>query len=259
MIEIKYFKNIHVKMSNQNTKALSIDDACLYVDKNNNRYCFVTFKNLYAKPLFSLFLHIKQYDQTGQFLKEGKFYIPDCYHPRGSFEIDEPFAVDKECDAVEIYVQKAVFSNKGFYNDGFVDVKSLPSTFEPKQPVYIPESSTFEHTPIESKPLEEVFKPQDKAQEDIEIKLEDEQKKEPTEVELSVEEPEEEPAPMLEVPDVNDESVVNDGMLGNYKKVNKFTSLIVFAVGIAVLILILAIIMSSINEIYYDCGLLNRK
>ena len=129
MIELKYYKNIHARLSNTNRKVFSLQDACIYYDAEGNRYCYLTLANLTKKYFFALLLHVKQYDATGQMLKEGKFYLPNVYSGKGLYVLDEPFEVEKECDAVDVYVELAEFSSHHFYKDRFVNLKTHINVF----------------------------------------------------------------------------------------------------------------------------------
>lgn len=146
MIELKYFKNIHGRIVNTRKNSFVMNDACVYADKENNRYAYLTLSNKAGDALLSILFSVRQYDATGQFLKEGKFYIPDCYHLAGEFEIDEPIPVERECDAVEVFVERAVFASKGFVNDKFVDVRRIPEPFGAKKPAQeVPQSIDIPH------------------------------------------------------------------------------------------------------------------
>ena len=155
MIELKYFKNIHGRIINAKKNSFVLSDACIYADKDNNRYCYLTIVNKVKDVLLSVLLSVRQYDATGQFLKESKFYIPNCYHLSGEFEIDEPIPVERECDAVEVFVERAVFSSKGLVNDRFVGLKNIPEPFA--SPVATPVASSIDVVaPVASPVVEEV-------------------------------------------------------------------------------------------------------
>ena len=142
MIELKYFKNIHGRILNTKKNSFVLNDSCIYSDKENNRYCYLTVTNKMGDILLSILFSVRQYDATGQFLKESKFYIPNCYHTPGQFEIDEPIPVERECDAVEVFVERAIFSSKALVNDRVTGIKNVPEPFS--SPVQAPVAESID-------------------------------------------------------------------------------------------------------------------
>lgn len=255
MIELKYFKNIHARIINTRKNAFGLNDACVYADKDNNRYCYLTISNKVKDELLSILFHVRQYDSTGQFLKEGKFYIPNCYHPCGAFEIDEPIPVEKECDAVEIFVERALFVTKALYNDRIVSIRSVPEAFGKVQHTVVPASSGFtfpaSQAPTKSEPeapkaaVVEETKPsvEEKPAEEVEPKEEVLAESAPANEEV-VEAPAETPSP-----------AENEGKPGSYKIIQRPFWVIPLAIGI-VLIIFLVIVYFLGYNILVNEGLL---
>lgn len=119
MLELKYFKELPCRSLNTNTSYIQLAGADIYNDKEGNRYAFISVKNNYRKPFFSLYLYIKEYDSSGTFLKENKFSVPNFYGTTGIHVINEPILLEKGCDGIEVFIYFAEFSGHNFYNDKF--------------------------------------------------------------------------------------------------------------------------------------------
>lgn len=120
MLELKFYKELPIRSLNQNHSFAEVKGADLYIDKEGNRFAFISFKNSYKTPLFSLYLHIKEYDSSGTFLKEDRFSIPNIYGTTGMQVINEPIPLENSCDGIEVYVYFAEYNKYNFYNDKFV-------------------------------------------------------------------------------------------------------------------------------------------
>lgn len=120
MLELKFYKELPIRSLNQNHSFAEVKGADLYIDKEGNRFAFISFKNSYKTPLFSLYLHIKEYDSSGTFLKEDRFSIPNIYGTTGMHVINEPIPLENSCDGIEVYVYFAEYNKYNFYNDKFV-------------------------------------------------------------------------------------------------------------------------------------------
>lgn len=246
MIQLKYFKNIHAKIINKKDNVITVQDACIYSDQNNNKFCFVDFVNMTNSPLLSVMFHIRQFDQTGQFIREGKFYIPNCFHPAGPFEIDEPFPVERECDAVEIYVQRAIFTSRAFYLDSFRTIESVPPAFAPKQQAVIPEGGNFRHNPIPTQAPAAQPKPQAQAaqpataNENVEA--------------VEVDNPEPIPMPIPQ----GEASTLAPETVGTYKVKNKYYYWIIALFGSLILFIIFLIIYNAIFDVYLSSGVIKN-
>lgn len=120
MLELKFFKELPIRSLNQNHSFAEVKGADLYTDKEGNRYAFISYKNSYKTPLFSLYLHIKEYDSSGTFLKEDRFSIPNIYGTTGLHIINEPIPLENSCDGIEVFVYFAEYNKYNFYNDRFI-------------------------------------------------------------------------------------------------------------------------------------------
>lgn len=125
MIEIKYLKELPIRLLNSNKNLLDINGADIYVDKDLNRFAFIEFKNNNKKPLFALYFVLKQYDANGSFISEIKFSLPNIYYKRGKFVNEIPVKLDEECDGVELFITYAEFSNIYFYKDKTSKIPAL--------------------------------------------------------------------------------------------------------------------------------------
>ena len=121
MLELKFFKELPCRSLNQNKSFVELAGADLYNDKEGNRYAFLSFKNNYRGPFFSLYLYLKEYDSSGTFLKENKFSVPNFYGKTGVHVINEPIELEKECEGIEVFIYLAEYTKKNFYNDKFVN------------------------------------------------------------------------------------------------------------------------------------------
>lgn len=120
MLELKFFKQLPCRSLNNNKSYVELAGADLYNDKDGNRYAFLSFKNNYRGPFFSLYLYLKEYDSSGTFLKENRFTVPNFYGKTGLHVINEPIEVEKECEGIEVFIYLAEYVGKNFYNDKFV-------------------------------------------------------------------------------------------------------------------------------------------
>ena len=114
---LTYIKDLPVKLTNQNKRYISLVGATLYIDEEANRYAYVCFDNHYKKPFFALILNLTQYDVGGHLIKKEKYYVPNCFGNKGKSVLEKPINVDKECEALEVEIALAVFTNKIFAND----------------------------------------------------------------------------------------------------------------------------------------------
>ena len=119
MRELKYYKELPIRPLNKISYPLSVVGADCYIDINDNKYAFISFRNADRKPFFSLYLFIKEYNAAGTLIKETKFSAPNVYAKRGLFIIPEPVEIEGDCEGIEVFIQLAEFSNRTFYNDCF--------------------------------------------------------------------------------------------------------------------------------------------
>lgn len=121
MKEIRFLKDLPCKLVNQNKRYIKLVGGDVYYDKDGNRYAYLTFENLSSSPIFYLQLSIKEYSVEGKFIKDNEFYLPYMYAPTGKFVNEEPFEIDLETEAVEVYITKATFDRQNFFNDSMRD------------------------------------------------------------------------------------------------------------------------------------------
>ena len=111
---LTYIKDLPIKLINDNKSYINVEGSTLYLDEEGNRYAYVCFNNLYRKPFFSLILDLTQYDVGGHLVKKEKYYVPHCFGNKGKVLLERPILIDKECEALEVEIVLAVFSNKVF-------------------------------------------------------------------------------------------------------------------------------------------------
>lgn len=163
MIEIKFLKQLPCRSANKNTSVIVLRGADLYVDKDGNRFAYIALTNNFKSPFFSLYLHIKEYDVTGTLIKEDRYVNASTYGPTGMYVTKEPIQVEKECDAIDVFISLVEYQNYTFYQDRL----SKPSNIKPnerfsgvasvapsvsKAKVEAPQEGTTEEVRVESTP-----------------------------------------------------------------------------------------------------------
>lgn len=146
MKELKFLKDLPIKLTNSNKKVLSVVGGDIYYDSFGNRFGFITFNNLCKSPLFSLQLFIREYTIEGKFIKDNEYFESYTYYPKGNFVINEPIILDKETEAIEVTVIKATLDSRNVINDKFVPFKQedYADLYARKAPVKKPgPASTF--------------------------------------------------------------------------------------------------------------------
>lgn len=140
MIELKFLKDLPIKLTNNNKRLLSVQGGDIYYDAAGNRYGYITFKNLNASPIFALQLFIREYSIEGKFVRDNEYFDPYIYYPKGEFVINEPIPLDKDTEAIEVTVVKATLDSRNFINDKFVGFKKedLVDLYQRKAPVKKP-------------------------------------------------------------------------------------------------------------------------
>ena len=133
MLEIKFLKDLPLKHANQNKTYITILGGDIYYDKDGNRYAFITFKNLRKTPIYALHLSYREYSADGKLIKNGEFYIPNMYEPKGEFVNETPIQIDEQTEAIEIFILKAVYDHDKFENDKLRSFKTIDYIEEPKQ------------------------------------------------------------------------------------------------------------------------------
>lgn len=117
MIELKYLKDLPVRPLNENKTYLKVTGGDIYVDKDGNRYAYLSFKNTYRKPVFSLYLVVKEYDLNGTLIRENHQAYPSIYIGKQSYITEKPIKLTRDCEGLDVYIAFAEFSNIYFYQD----------------------------------------------------------------------------------------------------------------------------------------------
>ena len=123
MTELKFLKDLPIKLTNNNKKAFAVVGGDIYYDSFGNRYGFVTFNNLNKSPLFSLQLAIREFSIEGKFIRDNEYFEPYVFYPKGEFVLNEPIPLDKETEALEITVVKAALDGCILLDDKRVPFK----------------------------------------------------------------------------------------------------------------------------------------
>ena len=137
MIEIKFLKDLPIKVANTNKSVLTVLGGDIYYDSEGNRYGFISFKNPNKSPIFAMQLAIKEYSVDGKFIRDNELFEGYTYYPSGEFVINQPILLDKETEAVEINIVKLTFKKFNFVNNRFVSFKTEDYTnlYQTKAPV----------------------------------------------------------------------------------------------------------------------------
>lgn len=144
MKELKFLKDLPIKLTNSNKRTLSVVGGDIYYDSNGNRYGFITFNNLSKSPLFSLQLFIREYSIEGKFVRDNEYFEPYIYYPKGNFVTNEPILLDKETEAIEVTIVKATLDTRNLYNDKYVAFKpeDYADLYQKKAPIKKPGTAT---------------------------------------------------------------------------------------------------------------------
>ena len=144
MKEIKFLKDLPIKLTNDNKRVLNVVGGDIYYDAAGNRYGFITFNNVGKSPIFCLQLFIREYSIDGKFIRDNEYFEPYIYYPKGSFTNNEPIPLDKETEAVEITIVKATLEKQNFIEDRFVGFKAedYADLYQKKVPVKKPGTAT---------------------------------------------------------------------------------------------------------------------
>ena len=140
MIELKFLKDLPIKLINNNKRVLSVVGGDIYYDAAGNRYGYITFNNVNSSPIFALQLFIREYSIEGKFVRDNEYFDPYIYYPKGEFVINEPIPLDKDTEAIEVTVVKATLDSRNFIDDRFVGFKKedLLDLYQRKAPVKKP-------------------------------------------------------------------------------------------------------------------------
>lgn len=144
MRELKFLKDLPIKLTNTNKRILSVVGGDIYYDSNGNRYGFITFNNLGKSPLFSLQLFIREYSIDGKFVRDNEYFEPYIFYPKGNFVINEPIPLDKETEAIEVTIVKATLDRTNLINDRYVSFRAedYADLYQRKAPIKKPGTAT---------------------------------------------------------------------------------------------------------------------
>ena len=129
MIELNYLKDLPIKCINDNKQYIEVEGATLYIDEASNRYAYVAFVNKFKKPIFAMILFLNEYDINGHLIKKERYYIPHCYIAKGVYIIEKPIQIDNNCEALEVEVALAFYSNKVFAKNTLMNRDSVEFAF----------------------------------------------------------------------------------------------------------------------------------
>ena len=137
MIEIKFLKDLPIKLTNNNKSVLTVLGGDIYYDSDGNRYGFISFRNPNKSPVYALQLAIREYSVDGKFIRDNELFEGYTYYPTDDFVINEPILLDKEAEAIEITIVKITFRKTNFINDRFVPFKQedYVNLYQSKAPV----------------------------------------------------------------------------------------------------------------------------
>lgn len=172
MKELKFLKDLPIKLTNANKRVLGVVGGDIYYDSDGNRYGFITFNNLTRSPLFSLQLFIREYTIEGKFIRDNEYFEPYIFYPKGNFVINEPIILDNETEAIEVTIVKATLDKQNLLNDRYVSFKNedYVDLYQRKAPIKKPGTATsfkFNNTPTPNP------EPEQGAQEEGDVEYED--------------------------------------------------------------------------------------
>ena len=124
MKELKFLKDLPIKLTNENKRVLNVVGGDIYYDAAGNRYGYITFNNLSSSPIFALQLFIREYSIEGKFVRDNEYFDPYIYYPKGNFVINEPIPLDKDTEAIEVTVVKATLEKRNLIDDHYVGFKT---------------------------------------------------------------------------------------------------------------------------------------
>lgn len=250
MKEIKFLKDLPIKLVNQNQSYINIAGGDVYYDKDGNRFAFITFKNLTKSPVYSLQISYREYSAEGKLIKDGEFFIPYMYEATGEFVNEEPIEIDQQTEAMEIFISKAVFDKNKFENDRFTGFTKVDYIEEPKRAPKkkwdAPRTQLFfdnaapiapQAQPVsQSQPAPQVSEPV-KAEEPV---LASEQP-----AQEAIVQPQEQP---------KQEVVIDKSKLGTFKKVNL---LLQFAPAVLIIALGIVLAIIAVGRVKYGIEMFN--
>lgn len=257
MKEIKFLKDLPIKLTNPATNVLTVVGGDIYYDAEGQRYGYLTLQNLNKSPIFAIQLFIREYSIDGKFIRENEYFEPYAYYVSGQFVNNNPVLLDKETEAIELTIIKVTFNNFNFVNgrmSHFKEEDYLP-LYQTKAPFKKPGSAgKFTFTPS-SAPVE-----QPQVQEEAPVVEQSSARHEAPastvkeeSVSTSSEEVRTEKAVFPEtvapvVEEEEEEQPQENIQVANFsRKQNPLFKLIPVLVGVAVLVVAIFVIMSSVT------------
>ena len=142
MKEIKFLKDLYIKVTNTNKKVLNVVGGDIFYDSIGNRYAYITFNNVSRSPIFSLQLFIREFDIDGKFIRDNEYFEPYVFYPKGEFVINEPILLEKDTEAIEVTIVKVSLEGNNFIDDKFVGFKKedYADLYPRKAPVKKPDT-----------------------------------------------------------------------------------------------------------------------
>ena len=140
MKEIKFLKDLPIKLTNSNKRIINVIGGDIYYDADGNRFGYITFNNVSNSPIFSLQLFIREYSIEGKFVRDNEYFEPYVFYAKGNFVINEPIQLDKETEAIEVTVVKVTLNTRNFIDDRFVAFKQedYADLYQKKAPIKKP-------------------------------------------------------------------------------------------------------------------------
>lgn len=140
MKEIKFLKDLPIKLTNSNKRIVDVIGGDIYYDADGNRFGYITFNNVSNSPIFSLQLFIREYSIEGKFVRDNEYFEPYVFYAKGNFVINEPIQLDKETEAIEVTVVKVTLNTRNFIDDRFVAFKQedYADLYQKKAPIKKP-------------------------------------------------------------------------------------------------------------------------
>ena len=144
MTELKFLKDLPIKLTNDNKRVLSVVGGDIYYDAAGNRFGYITFNNLSSSPIFALQLFIREYSIEGKFVRDNEYFEPYIYYPKGNFVNNEPIPLDKDTEAIEVTIVKATLDKRNLIDDHYVGFKKedYADLYQRKAPVKKPGTAT---------------------------------------------------------------------------------------------------------------------
>lgn len=241
MVEIKFLKDLPIKLTNNNKSVLTVLGGDIYYDSDGNRYGFISFRNPNKSPIYAMQLAIREYSVDGKFIRDNELFEGYTYYPTGDFVINQPILLDKEAEAIEVTIVKLTFRKSNFINDRFMGFKKedYVNLYQSKAPVKRnanPGSFVFQSV----QPAQAAPAPAATSEKPSDAPVVNEEMKD------LVNNAKQEAAPVAEAAPVNNEVPASEiTNFANEKKL--FPAMIPFLAGVLVLLIIVFVVMNIVT------------